>query len=404
MKIRALETLQVPDYPNQLYVQVHTDDGRTGLGETRNGASAVAAWIHESAAPALLGQEALAIERHWRALNPMLGFSSAGAECRGRSALDIALWDLLGQAAGQPIGQVLGGVVRDSIPVYNTCVGPGYTRRIPRVARLLTENWNLGGATVENPFEDLAAAQANAGELARSLLDQGITAMKIWPFDALAERTDGHHVTNAELDRALAPVRRIREAVGDGMEILIEMHGLWDLPNAVKVATALEPWRPYWYEDPLKADDPGALAEFARQFRIPTAAGETLGTRWGFRDLVERRRVGVVIADVGYAGGISEVRKIAALAECHQLPFALHDCTGPVNFIVNTHLSAHLPNVALQEFARAFYHGWYREIVTVLPPVEQGRVQPLDGPGLGAALRPEFLQRSDLIRRRTEIS
>lgn len=402
MKIRALETIQLPGYPNQLYVQVHTDAGLTGLGETRNGAAAVAAWIHETAAPALLGRDPLAIEANWRALEPMLGFAGTGAECRGRSALDIALWDLLGQAAGLPLWQLLGGRVRERIPLYNTCAGPGYTRRIPRGAGRLTENWNLGTASSASPYEDLAATWKAPEELARSLLDAGITAMKIWPFDPLAERFDGHHLPRAELDRALEPIRRIRDAVGDAMEILVEMHGRWDLPNSVKLAAAVEPYRPYWFEDPIKVDDPGALAEFSRCFRVPTAAGETLGTRWQFRDLLARRAVGVVICDVGYAGGISEVRKIAALAECHQLPVALHDCTGPVNFIVNTHLSAHLPNVAIQEFARAFYHGWYAEIVTTLPPVAEGKVEPLRTPGLGTALRPEILQRTDLVRRRSE--
>ncbi|MGH8016697.1 MAG: mandelate racemase/muconate lactonizing enzyme family protein [Opitutaceae bacterium] len=398
MKIHALETIQVPEYPNQLYVRVRTDSGHTGLGETRNGAAAVAAWIHESAAPALLGQEALAIERHWRALNPMPGFNSAGAECRGRSALDLAFWDLLGQAAGMPLWQVLGGAVRERIQIYNTCVGPGYTRRVPRIAGMLSENWNIGTATEANPYEDLQAFRERAAELARSLLDQGISAMKIWPFDPFAERTGGRHITLADLERGLEPFRRIRDATGDAMEILVEMHGLWDLPSAIRIASAIEPYRPYWFEDPIKADDPGALAEFASRFRVPTAAGETLGTRWAFRELLERRAVGVVICDAGYAGGISEVKKIAAQAECHQLPVALHDCTGPVNFIVNTHLSAHLPNVGLQEFARAFYHGWYGEIVTVLPPVAEGHVSPLQAPGLGAALRPELLDRSDLIR------
>jgi L-alanine-DL-glutamate epimerase-like enolase superfamily enzyme len=223
--------------------------------------------------------------------------------------------------------------------------------------------------------------------------------MKIWPFDPFAERSGGRHISLADLTAALEPFRLIRDAVGDAMEILVEMHGLWDLPTAVKIASAIEPYRPYWFEDPVKADDAGALAEFSRHFQVPTAAGETLGTRWAFRELLERRAVGVVICDVGYAGGISEVKKIAAQAEAYQLPLALHDCTGPVNFIVNTHLSAHLPNISFQEFARAFYCGWYADIVTALPPVEQGTVSPLRAPGLGAALHPDLLRRSDLVRR-----
>lgn len=404
MIIHALETIQIPEYPNQLYVQVRTDSGVVGLGETRNGASAVAACIHESAAPCLLGQDALAIERHWRSLNPMLGFSSSGVECRARSALDIALWDILGQVTEQPLHQLWGGCVRERIPLYNTCAGPGYTRRIPRVARLLSENWNTQEGPAADAYEDLDAFRHRPDELARSLLDQGIRALKIWPFDPFAEPTDGHHIAQSDLERGIDTFRRIRDAVGDAIDILVEMHGLWDLPNAVRIAAAIEPYQPYWFEDPVKADDPGALAEFARRFRVPTAAGETLGTRWSYRDLLARRAVGVLICDAGYAGGASEARKIAAQAECHQLPIAFHDCTGPVNFIVNTHLSAHLANVGIQEFARAFYYGWYGEIVTALPPVDQGFVAPLRAPGLGAALRPDLLRRSDLVRRTSRAS
>lgn len=401
MKILAIETIRLPEFPNQLYVQVHAEGGGVGLGETRNGAAAVEAWIHDCAAPALLGEDALAIERHWQALNPMLGFASSGAECRGRSALDIAFWDLLGQATGQPIWQLLGGAVRDRIPLYNTCVGPGYTRKIPRVARLLSDNWNVEEGATPGAFEDLAGWRERPAELARDLLSHGIRAMKIWPFDTIAEKSTGHRLPRAELARALQTFALIREAVGDQMDILVEMHGLWDLPGAQAIIEALRPYQPYWIEDPVKADDIGSLAELTRGSGLPIAAGETLGTRWGFRELIEKRAVGTILCDAGYAGGISEARRIAAFAEAYQRPFALHDCTGPVNFMVNTHLSAHLPNVGLQEFARAFYHGWYAEIVSVLPRVDGGEVEVPRAPGLGTALRPELLERGDLVRRCT---
>jgi len=146
-------------------------------------------------------------------------------------------------------------------------------------------------------------------------------------------------------------------------------------------------------------DDLGALAEFSGRFRIPTAAGETLGTRWSFREVLERRAAGILLFDPCYAGGISETRKIAAMAEAYQRPVALHDCVGPVNFIVNTHLSAHFPNAFVQEFARAFYYGWYKELVTAVPRVENGFVFPLDAPDLGARLRPEVFERPDLTRK-----
>jgi L-alanine-DL-glutamate epimerase-like enolase superfamily enzyme len=236
-------------------------------------------------------------------------------------------------------------------------------------------------------------------ELAQSLLAQGISMMKIWPFDPFAEASDGHHISLADLKRGLEPLRRIREAVGNAMEIMVEMHSLWDLPNAIKIASALEEYRPYWFEDPLRMDDLGALAEFSGRFRIPTAAGETLGTRWSYREILQRRAAGVILFDPCYAGGVSESRKIASVAESFQVPVAMHDCTGPVNFAVNTHLSVHFANTALQEFARSFYYGWYGDIVTDVPAVENGFVTPLSGPGLGTRLRPEVFERPDLVRR-----
>jgi galactonate dehydratase len=399
MQITAIETIQLGEFPNTLHVQVHTDAGVIGLGETRNGAACVAAWIHESAAPYLLGENPLAIERHWRSLNPMLGFNSTGAECRGRSALDIALWDILGQVSGQPLYALLGGKVRDRNRLYNTCAGPSYTRRIARVSRILTENWNLSEQGEPNPYEDLQGFLHRPADLARSLLDQGISLMKIWPFDPFAEASDGHHISLADLKKGLEPFRKIREAVGDAMEIMVEMHSLWDLPNAVKIASALEEYRPYWFEDPVRMDDLGALAEFSGKFRIPTAAGETVGTRWTYREILERRAAAILLCDPCYAGGISETRKIAAMAEACQRPVALHDCVGPVNFIVNTHLSAHFPNAFVQEFARAFYYGWYGDLVTAVPPVTDGHACPLDAPGLGARLRPEVFTRPDIIRK-----
>ena len=399
MKIAAIETIQFGEFPNTLHVQLHTDDGVVGVGETRNGAACVAAWIHESAAPYLLGEDPLAIEKHWRNLNPRLGFNSSGAECRGRSAVDIALWDIFGQVSGQPLYQLLGGKVRERVRLYNTCAGPAYTRKVARGGRILSDNWNVAQGADAGLYEDLDGFLHRPAELARSLLDQGITLMKIWPFDPFAEASDGHHISAPDLERGQEPFRKIREAVGDAMEIMVELHSLWDLPNAIKIASALEKYRPYWYEDPVRMDDIGALAEFSSRFRIPTAAGETLGTRWSFRELLERRAIGILLFDPCYAGGISECRKIAAMAESYQVPVALHDCVGPVNFVVNTHLSVHFPNAFIQEFARSFYYGWYGNLVTALPGVEGGFVSPLNGPGLGVRLRPEVFERPDLTRR-----
>ena len=150
-------------------------------------------------------------------------------------------------------------------------------------------------------------------------------------------------------------------------------------------------------------DNLDALARFAESTRVPTAASETLGTRWSFRELLERAPVGIVMLDPAWFGGISEGKKIATMAEAWQLPIAPHDCTGPVVFAAAVHLSINAPNALVQESVRAFYTGWYRELVTELPRVEDGWVYPLTGPGLGTELLPEVPSRSDAVVRVSQL-
>jgi galactonate dehydratase len=392
MKISRIVTLRLEEFPNLLFVSVHTDDGLVGLGETFFGAKAVEAYLHETAAPHLLGKDPLQIERHASALRGYLGFASTGVELRGSSAIDIALWDLLGQASGQPIYQLLGGASRDSIPIYNTCAGYRYVRERPVQA---VENWGLGDGEPEGPHEDLQGFLTDAGRLAEDLLAQGISGMKIWPFDPYAEASNGTAISMQDLDRGLEPFRKIRSAVGSAMDIMVEFHSLWDVPTAQRILRALEEFDPYWYEDPVRPDSPSALAQVARSTRIRIAAGETVAGRRAFRELLDREAVQVVIVDLSWSGGISEARKIGTLAETYGIPVTPHDCTGPVVLTASTHLSVHLPNAPLQETVRAYYTGWYRELVTALPTIENGRIRPPDGPGLGTSLLPELHERPD---------
>jgi L-alanine-DL-glutamate epimerase-like enolase superfamily enzyme len=398
MKIRAIETIQLAEFPNLLWVEVLTDEGLTGLGETFFGPAAAAAYIHESAAPRLIGQDALAIDRHSRTLlDGYLGFASSGAEMRGLSAIDIALWDLLGQACGQPIHQLLGGLSRPAIRTYNTCAGYRYVRAS---AGQRTDNWGLDAPA--GPYEDLDAFLNRADELAQSLLAQGITAMKIWPFDYAAEASGGLAIAPAELDQALLPFRKIRAAVGDRMEVMVELHSLWTPRPARQIFKALEPFQPFWFEDPIKMTDVDALAALAASTQVPICASETLATRPVFRQLMARQAVGVVMLDLSWVGGLSEARKIAAMAEAHQLPVAPHDCTGPVVFAASVHLSLNATNALIQESVRAFYTGWYKELVTALPEIRDGMIFPMTGPGLGTRLLPEVRRRADATIRRSD--
>jgi len=150
-----------------------------------------------------------------------------------------------------------------------------------------------------------------ADELAEDLLSQGITGMKIWPLDPYAETSDGHYISDADLQQALEPFRRIRSAVGGEMDVMVEFHSLWDLPTAKKIARALEEFEPYWFEDPVKADDLDAWAEFAASTHVPVTASETLSGRFAFRELMEKGAAEIVMLDVGWCGGLSEANKIA---------------------------------------------------------------------------------------------
>ena len=396
MKITKLETIRIDERPNLLWIQVHTDEGLIGLGETFFGAQAVEAYIHETVAPKVIGRNPLEIDKLSADLVGYLGYRSTGVEMRGNSAFDIALWDLFGKVTDQPIAQLLGGFTRQDIRTYNTCAGTEY---IKKATGQNTANYALNDGKVEG-YDDLNAFMNCADELAHSLLDDDITAMKIWPFDVAAEKTRGQYIETADLKTALKPFEKIRRAVGDKMDIMVEFHLMWQLLPAIEIARALEPYNTFWHEDPIKMDSLSSLKRYADASRAPIAASETLGSRGAFRDLIETGGAGVFNLDISWCGGLSEARKIASMAEAWHLPIAPHDCTGPVVLAASTHLSLNAPNAIIQESVRAFYKTWYRDLVTALPEVRKGRITVPPGPGLGMELNPE-LDRAFTTFRRT---
>jgi galactonate dehydratase len=394
MKIIAVETVRLTQAAqNQIWVEVRTDAGLVGLGETFYNAATVEAYIHEVAAPYLLGKDPRQIDRHARHLNAYLGFSSTGAEMRGNSAIDIALWDVLGQSLGAPIWQLLGGLSRERIQIYNTCAGYQYTsRRMQHAAEAASLTHGAPG-----PYEDLDAFMNRADELALDLLENGITAMKIWPFDPYTTGNLTTHLSGPDLDKGLEPFRKIRRAVGNRMTVMLEFNNLFGQTAALQIARAAEQFDPFWYEDPIRADDLGALEAFARGTRIPLASSETLSTRWQFRDLLERRIAGVIIVDASWVGGLSEARKVAAMAEAYQLPICPHDCTGPIVQTASLHFALNAPNAMFLETVRAFYTGWYLDIVDAMPRIENGFAYPPTRPGLGVSLQPDVKKRADAV-------
>ena len=398
MKITAVETLRIGEFPNLLWVIVETEEGLRGTGESFFSAPATDAYIHDTASALLLGQDARDREVLQKRLHPYVGYNGAGAEVRGNSAVDMALWDLWGRALNQPVWRLLGGRARERIRTYNTCAGYQYVRG---GVGQMTENWGLDAN--EGPYEDLVGFLTDAGAVAESLLSQGITGMKIWPFDYAAEASHGAAITPDELAKAVEPFAKIRAAVGSEMQLRAEMHLLWQPHAMAEIARALEPYVIYWIEDPMPATAPGSWADLRRQVRPKIAGSETMATKAAFRAFMEAGALDVVIMDLGWCGGLTEAKAIANLADAFHLPIAPHDCTGPLAWAACTSLTINAPNALVQESVRAFYSGWYTELAQNLPVVEDGHIHLPEGVGMITELKPEVFDRPDATVRRTEV-
>ncbi len=374
MKITAVESILDPKRPLLVWVRVHTDAGLAGLGETFQSPTAVARVVHDTLADVLIGQDPTRIELLWHHMFKVVHYAGyAGAEMRAISAIDIALWDLLGKSTGRPVYELLGGASRDTIPIYNTCASEG-------------------------PYADHEAFHNDPARLARELLACGIRAMKIWPFDDAARRTLGQNISPAELEYGVSKFRAIREAVGDEMEVALEGHCQWNLPSAIRIAQAVEPFRPMWLEELMLPDDPQATRQLRLATRTPLVSSERLMTRFGYRPVIEAGAADIVMFDIDWSGGLTEARKIAALAESHQLPVAPHNPGGPVSNIVTAHFCASVYNMFIMESVRAFYLTWFAEVLTHNLVAVDGHFPLPPGPGLGTELSAKFLERADLVR------
>jgi galactonate dehydratase len=400
--IRAVETLRVADLPNLAFVVLHTDTGDIGLGETYYGAGAVEAVVHDTLAPMLLGRLVPSTAAEIRSILDeralYVGRTGSGAEVRARAAADIALWDLLARVRGVPLACALGDPVRAALPVYNTCAGPRYMRG---VSGQRVSNWGLPTGDAPLPTDDLWAFMHQADRLAEDLLAHGITAMKIWPFDPHAENSAGRSISAAQIAAAVEPLRKIRTAVGDQMQIMVELHGLWEPEPAAQILAALEPYDVTWAEDPLASDRIDELAELRAGSPVRIAAGETAGDGPAAAALVRRSAVDVLISDLGWCGGLSIALDHADLAAAAGIEFALHDCGGPVVLAASVQLAVGLPHVAIQETTRSYYADWYPDLVTGLPRLESGLVHAGQGPGHGVALRDALRSRPGVTSRVT---
>ena len=393
-KIISIETAHPEDImPSLLLVRVTTDDGLVGHGETYYTPHAIAALIHDWMAERLLGANALAVEAHWRFLyERSRSFGQPGAEMRALSAVDLALWDILGQACGQPVWQLLGGAVRKSVRIYNTCGGPSYGAKGAK-PKIGSHGWSgFGDEGESGPLQDNWASFHAAGDLAEELVGEGIGGMKLWPFDRFAHASGGQQISWADVEAGMKPLREIRERVGNQIEIMIEGHAFFQLPAALRLADALREIQPCWLEDILPLDNLDTLADFRRQSRLPISASEMLLTRNSYLELLQKNAADYVMLDPTWCGGISESRRIIQLAETFNVPATLHDCTGPLTLFAGLHLAAAHSNVAWQETVRAHIRTFYDQLIDELPVIKNGHVHFPAGNGLGVKLHDELFQ------------
>ena len=400
-RITAVETVTPVDtMAGLMTLRIHTDAGTVdgepviGHGETYYIPDAVAAVSHEWMSHRLLGAEATAIESHWRFLyERATAFGGTGAELRALSAVDLALWDILGQLTRQPVWKLLGGPGRDAVPVYNSSGGPHYGGTDPNAPS--RPSWPGHGAPGKpGLLEDNWACMNTPGDLAEELLEAGYTAMKLWSLDPAYRHSGGQRISNEDLEKAIAPFREIRDRVGDRMDVMLDGHGFFSLTAGLKIANAMREFQPLWLEDIVRPDSTQTLAQFRREAGCPVAISEMLILRDHYRQILESHGADYIMIDPTWVGGISETRRIAELAQIYNVPVLMHDCTGPLTLFSGLNVAMAVPGVTYQESVRAHIATVYPHLIDTEVVVENGTIAPSTRPGLGARWLPESFDES----------
>ena len=336
---------------NYMLVKIETDEGITGWGEATSGPVAVATMVEEFGQQ-LIGQDPGRIEQHWQTLYHHFHVRGGVVQMSAISGIEIALWDIKGKALGAPVYELLGGPMRDRIWCYG--------------------RWD--GATPEE-----------AVERALSFTEQGITALKGDPFDHR-----GLFIPIEAERMAVKKLEAVREAVGDDVELLVEVHGRLAPSDAIRIGNAMEQYRPFVYEEPVPPQNIDALQRVAESVSIPIATGERLYTKWDYADLLSRQIVAMIQPDIVQGGGISELKKIAAMAEAHYVGFQPHNPYGPLCTIASLHLDACVPNFMIQEGG---IHPWFQAVCFGNFPKQKDGFLPLpEGPGLGIEIDEDWVK------------
>ena len=227
---------------------------------------------------------------------------------------------------------------------------------------------------------------------------RGIKAIKIWPFDGAAKASANQYITPEAIENALKPVKKLRDQFGSAIEIAIEFHAQWNLTSAIRIAHALEPYRPMWLEDMLMPGNFRQYHELAAATSLPLIAGERMAGKMHFQELLASRTVKYVMFDVTWCGGLTEAHKIAAMADAYQLPIAPHTAGGPLLFYASTHLTTASPNVWIQESCQRFYeHDWPAMLENPIAP-QNGMIQVPEEPGFGMKIKPEAWNHPAAVR------
>ena len=354
MKITSVKAIPAsatnPGVRNYVFVKVETDEGITGWGEATCGPLAVATMVDEFG-NALVGANPMEIERHWQMLYHHFHVRGGIIQMSAISGIEIALWDIKGQALGVPVYELLGGKLRDRIWTYGRWDGP----------------------TVEQSVEN-----------AMNHIDQGLTALKGDPFEHR-----GIFIDRASENLAIEKMRAVRDAVGDDVELLVEVHGRLSPSDAIRVGKRLEEFRPFFYEEPVPPQNLEALKKVSDNVNIPIASGERLLTKYDFAELLPLHAVDLIQPDIIQAGGILEVKKIAAMAEAYYVGIQPHNCYGPFATIAALHLDTCTPNFLIQEGG---IRPWYQDATIGDFPVQKdGYFGVPPGPGLGVAMNEDWL-------------
>lgn len=394
MKIIEIRTYRLQEFPAMLFIEIETNNGLIGISENCIGAKTIEAFIHESVAPRILGSDPTNISEIFEKLrSDFIGYNGSSISVRAHSSIDIALWDIFGKALNLPLHKILGGLVRESIPVYNTCAGPGYARVSSNVER---DRISQIGASIGDDYEDLHMFLHDQARLVNELGEMGFRALKVWPFDQAAVDSGGKFIDPKALAAGIQVLQNIRAAAGPDFKIMLEMHSLWSPTIALKIIEHTKDLDIYWYEDAIKVDSHQALLKLRSKTNADLTFGETIGTRYEYQQLLELKVLDHLMVDPLWAGGISESRRIIDLASNYGILVSPHDCTGPIGLTAGLNLALTQSNIEFQEFVRAYYFGWYQEIVDGLPQFDNGRLYPSEKPGLGLNFNPTFFERSDL--------